>query len=126
VKVIVKLNKIVLDAIEVAVSDMDKTYGEKKWNKRVFIITDGESKTDETKAYDIIDQLNKRDININFIASDFLDDQKDETSSENSQKTKEVLVQIAEATNKLKIFTAQQAKTIQKQFRKKRVNPVTK
>lgn len=56
--------------------------GQKKYNKRIFVITDGESEVKETDHIQpIIDQLNQSDTSVNVIAVDFwssLDDSEED------------------------------------------------
>jgi len=78
--------------------------------------------------------LNSNDIKVNIIAVNFFkelddDEEEEETSvneSKNQKLTKEVLNELSEQSSHLRIFTAKMASSIQKQFRKKKVSPITK
>lgn len=130
------------DSLDEAISNFIVTYKKLKWQKKIFLITDGEAKckSDNEKIQRIAEQLNDNDIKVNIIAVDFfaeLDKEDDEEEgddemevekpeSKNQQQTKHLLQYLAKYTDNVKIFTARMANYIYHQFKKKKINPVTK
>lgn len=106
----------------VALDLIDRHCGTKKYKKRVFLITDGESKTgtNQGEIQSLINQLNEKDIKLNVITLDFAnelgEDDEDDNDDEDFEKVekpkpvitetkqqtanKELLVRITEALDK--------------------------
>lgn len=64
--------------------------GNKKYSKRIFVITDGESEVKEADQIDaIIDQLNQSDTSVNIIAIDFWKSLDESEDSEQEKEPKE-------------------------------------
>jgi ATP-dependent DNA helicase 2 subunit 2 len=89
----------------------------------------------EKIKYQIIDEINNNDVKINVIAIDFFHEIEEEEGmdvegakkeTKNQIKTKEVLKDLSEETENVKIFTSRMAESIYKQFKKKKISPVTK
>lgn len=106
-----------------------------KYNKRIFIFTDGNSPCSTSKLNMISNLITSNDIKINIIAINFfkeldLEDGEvleEDTDTKEQKNTKDCLNQLLEkCSDQVKIFSAEQAQTIQNQFRKKKVNPVVK
>ena len=134
----------IFDSIDVAIDTFIDTYKKLKWAKKIFLITDGEAecKATASRIEKIADKLNENDIKVNIIAVDFfseLDEDDEEESEEDDVKmkegdkdssnqidTKNALKKLVDKTDNVKIFTARMANYIYHQFRKKKINPVTK
>lgn len=120
-------------------------YKDKKWGKKIFLITDGEGevKSNKSRNIDVAKMLEDYDVKVNVICVDFyneLDDDEEEEDeeqgikkekipskdSENQCKTKELLETLVDNTDNVKVFTATTANHIYHQFKKKKVNPVAK
>jgi ATP-dependent DNA helicase 2 subunit 2 len=126
------------DSIELAIDFFIKKYGKRKWNKRIFILSDGEGgKISLKRASSLANMLRGNDVKVNFIAIDFFreienDGEEEDSMSEtiketpNQQAVKAAFKQLAEEEKNVKIFTATQAEHIYQQFRKKKVSPVVK
>ncbi|CDW74323.1 atp-dependent dna helicase [Stylonychia lemnae] len=131
-----------LDGLIVGMDMMVRHCGEKKYKKRVFLITDGERETkyDPRELKQIITTLNERDTRLNIITLDFCnelaedDEDDDEEESKKDSKKKESAADETESQNKNKeflmeltdkvkgaIFPAKVAMEIYKQFKKREV-----
>lgn len=134
-----------MDAIDLALEMFIEEYGKKKWNKRIFILTDGQSKCSFLKAKRISSMIKENDVKVNIIAlkfykeldleegekaKDLNEDSDNENNglSKNQSETKRTLNFISENNQdaNFRVFTDLMASQIQSQMRKKRVNPVVK
>lgn len=128
----------IFQCIESAIEKFQKKYKKLKWNKKIFLITDGESLSqfDEERIEFLAEKIDKNEIKINIICIDFFneldndeeDDENIQMSNEtkNQQKTKKLLKFLEQKTKNIKIFTSNQANYIYHQFKKKKISPVTK
>ena len=128
-------NGDLITAIEYSIRSMQKEYGTKKFNKRIFILTDGNSSCSEKKVSMIASLINSTNVKINIITIGFyreLDSEEGEVlendeDNQNQRNTKKVLMQLQDKCgDQIKVFSAQQANYIQNQFRKKKISPTTK
>lgn len=122
-------------SIEFAIESFKAEYQKKKFQKRIFLITDGESSCDPRYINYVAQLINENDVRLNVITVGFFNEldmeegevAEDNTSSANQINTKEVLMKLQETcSEQVKVFSATQASMIQNQFRKKKINPVTK
>lgn len=84
---------------------------------------------------EIANLISHNDVKVNIVAVDFfheLNDEDEEQDSsiiketENQKLTKKYLKELMERTDNVKVFTSKMASLINKQFKKKKINPVTK
>ena len=137
-------------SIDFAIDEFIAKYKKLKWAKKIFLITDGESKSRMTKEKieELAERINDNDVKINIICVGFFEelDQDDEEEekdkdkieeenekdkkvneeSENQKETKELLKVLQSNTDNVKLFTATTANDIYHQFKKRKINPVTK
>ena len=128
-------------SIDFAIDEFIAKYKKLKWGKKIFLITDGESKSDMTKEKieELAERIDDNDIKINIICVDFfeeLDDDEDKIEEENEEKkneesenqkeTKRLLKILQEKTENVKLFTSTTANAIYHQFKKKKINPTAK
>ena len=136
--------------IDFAIDEFISKYGKKKYEKKIFLITDGEavSKFSKNKIEELAERINEHDVKVNIICVGFNeeldkddeddskdnidekmdkeDDDKNNTESTNQKKTKELLKILQSNTENVKLFTATTANDIYHQFKKKKINPVAK
>lgn len=146
---------------------MIKEYGKKKYNKRIFLITDGNNLCDSSRLKKVISLIESNSIKLNIICIGFFEEldfeegeinEEDEVGSENEEineddeenasnmkeninnhkdlkskltsnqiETKKILKRLKEKlTDKVKLFSAEQALSIQNQFKRKKINPTVK
>jgi len=120
----------------------------KKYEKKIFLITDGEavSKFSKNKIEELAERINENDVKVNIICVGFneeldkddeddskenegkmdKEDGEENTESDNQKKTKELLNILQSNTENVKLFTATTANDIYHQFKKKKINPVAK
>ena len=137
-------------SIDFAIDEFIAKYKKLKWAKKIFLITDGESKCkmSKEKIEELAERINDNDVKINIICVGFFEelDQDDEEEekdkdkieeenekdkkvneeSENQKETKELLKVLQSNTDNVKLFTATTANDIYHQFKKRKINPVTK
>jgi hypothetical protein len=75
--------------------------------------------------------INHHDVKVNIVTIDFFNDLDDDESdvdkeTKNQKQTKNVLRKLSEMSSNVKVFNNKMASEIAKQFRKKKVNPVSK
>ena len=137
----------IFESIDIAIDVFIETYKKLKWVKKIFLITDGESKTEtnSSKIKRLAEKLEENNVNVNVICVDFyseLDEDEveeedgnikekddinmDSNESENQKKTKKYLKELSESTENVKLFTSTMANYIYHQFKKKKINPTTK
>ena len=125
----------IFESIEIAIEKFINKYKKLKWNKKIFLITDGESNSnfDEEKIEFLAEKIDKNEIKINIICIDFFNELDDDdenvnmnNETKNQMKTKKLLKFLENKTKNIKIFTSNQANYIYHQFKKKKINPVTK
>ena len=113
-----------LDAVVIGIDMISKRCGKKKYKKRMFILTDGNSTTmSDDQLNDIVDQINLNDIRVNVIAIGFGGEGTQPTHQQ--QKTEDILTQLVENVTGA-IYPSHKAMQIYKQFRKRSVYPVAK
>ena len=135
--------------LDFAIDEFIAKYGKKKWEKKIFLITDGEalSNFSKRKIEELAERINENDIKVNIICVGFYeeldkDDEEEDSKnkekeeenkesninkeSENQKKTKELLNILQDNTENVKLFTATTANDIYHQFKKKKINPVAK
>ena len=125
-----------MDSIEIAIESFQKAYGTRKWTKRIFILTDGETPMDIDKVNRISNIINNNDIRVNIITINFFReleedpemeiDGQEKKETETQKQNKKVLKNLMEQSQNVKVFTEKMASTIHKQFRKKRVKTCVK
>ena len=126
-------------SLDFAIDKFIEKYKKLKWAKKIFLITDGESKIkfSEEKIKHLSERINDLEIKVNIICVGFneeldYDDEEDEENkkniknSPNQEKTKQYLKLLTKNTNNIKLFTATTANDIYHQFKKKKINPTTK
>lgn len=95
-------------------------------------MTDGESNIRSRPDFIniVAKKLYENDIKLNLIAVDFFDEEENEENKKvetrNQQNTKAAIKILMAKTENVKIFTTKEANEITKQFRKKKINPVSK
>jgi ATP-dependent DNA helicase 2 subunit 2 len=129
--------------IDFAIEEFVKKYKKTKWNKKIYLITDGESPptASDDRIKEVIERLKENDIKVNIICIGFYEEIDDEeqgdeenvpmvknksNESQNQIRTKERLKILQKETENVKIFSASTANEIYHQFRKKKINPTTK
>ena len=122
--------------VENAIEIFQKKYKKLKWNKKIFLITDGESPSqfDQERIEFLAEKIDKNDIKMNIICVDFFDELENDddenipmsTETKSQQNTKKLLKSLEQKTKNIKIFTSNQANYIYHQFKKKKISPVTK
>lgn len=79
-----------IDGLAVGLDMINRHCGTKKYKKRVFLITDGEKKTNSTKAElaNLIQKMNATDVRLNVITLDFCNElaQEDDSDEEESNQ----------------------------------------
>ena len=138
-------------SIDFAIDEFIAKYKKLKWGKKIFLITDGESKCkiSKEKIEELAERINNYDIKINIICVGFFEEldqdeeeeendkdkieeednnkkQKINEESENQKETKDLLKVLQSNTDNVKLFTATTANDIYHQFKKRKINPVTK
>ena len=138
-------------SIDFAIDEFIAKYKKLKWGKKIFLITDGESKCkmSKEKIEELAERINNNDIKINIICVGFFEEldqdeeeeendkdkieeednnkkQKINEESENQKETKDLLKVLQSNTDNVKLFTATTANDIYHQFKKRKINPVTK
>lgn len=137
----------IISCLNMAIDEFVVKYKKLKWNKKIFLITDGEGSAgcDVGAVKRVAEKLNNLDIKVNVIAVDFFaeldDDDEDDDNDDNDdinmknnnsndsdkqEHTKKILNTLSELTPNIKIFTSRMANYIYHQFRKKKINPVAK
>ena len=133
----------IFESIDIAIDTFIETYKKLKWVKKIFLITDGESKIEinSSKVKKLAARLEENNINVNIICVDFyseLDEDEEEENenskekedvameSENQKVTKKYLKELSNLTENVKLFTSTMANYIYHQFKKKKINPTTK
>ena len=134
-------SKDIFKAIDYAMDILDEKIGNKKFNKKIFLVTDGEGKNSAEKAKVYGKILDKKDIKVNVICVGFNKElEKDEeeeagntkestgesTESDMQEKTKNALNALVNSTDNVKVFTDSMAQTIFQGIKRKSSNPVTK
>ena len=136
--------------LDFAIDEFIAKYGKKKYEKKIFLITDGEalSKFSKGKVEELAEKIKENDVKVNVICVGFYeeldkDDEEDDdknkekneeknntsninNESDNQKKTKELLQILQDNTENVKLFTATTANDIYHQFKKKKINPVAK
>ena len=150
--------------LDFAIDEFIAKYKKLKWAKKIFLITDGESKSQmsKEKIEELAERLNDNDIKVNIICVGFYEEldndeeeedkdkekdkieednddddieiekdkekekEKNNNESENQKETKELLKVLQSNTDNVKLFTATTANDIYHQFKKRKINPVTK
>ena len=132
--------------LDFAIDEFIAKYGKKKYDKKIFLITDGEalSNYSDNKIEELASRINDNDVKVNIICVGFFDeldkeDEEDDSKnkekedksnndgeSENQKIIKEKLKILQENTENVKLFTATTANDIYHQFKKKKINPVSK
>ena len=119
--------------VENAIEIFQKKYKKLKWNKKIFLITDGESPSqfDQERIEFLAEKIDKNDIKMNIICVDFFDELENDddenipmsTETKSQQNTKKLLKTLEQKTKNIKIFTSNQANYIYHQFKKKKNQP---
>ena len=118
----------IFESIEIAIEKFINKYKKLKWNKKIFLITDGESNSnfDEERIEFLAEKIDKNEIKINIICIDFFNELDDDdenvnmnNETKNQMKTKKLLKFLENKTKNIKIFTSNQANYIYHQFKKK-------
>ena len=132
--------------LDFAIDEFIAKYGKKKYDKKIFLITDGEalSNYSDNKIEELASRINDNDVKVNIICVGFFDeldkeDEEDDSKnkekedksnndgeSENQKIIKEKLKILQDNTENVKLFTATTANDIYHQFKKKKINPVSK
>ena len=132
--------------LDFAIDEFIAKYGKKKYDKKIFLITDGEalSNYSDNKIEEFASRINDNDVKVNIICVGFFDeldkeDEEDDSKnkekedksnndgeSENQKIIKEKLKILQDNTENVKLFTATTANDIYHQFKKKKINPVSK
>ena len=133
--------------LDFAIDEFIAKYKKLKWVKKIFLITDGESKCKVSKEQieELAERINDNYIKVNIICVGFYEelDEEDEeegkneeeeekdkkkinNESENQKETKELLKVLQSNTDNVKLFTATTANDIYHQFKKRKINPTTK
>jgi len=129
--------------IDFAIEEFIKKYKKTKWNKKIYLITDGESypSASDDRIKEVAERLKENEIKVNIICVGFYEEIDDEEQPDdenvvmsknksnetpNQQRTKERLKFLTKETENVKIFSASTANDIYHQFRKKKINPSTK
>ena len=152
-------NGDIFSCLDFALDEFIAKYGKKKYEKKIFLITDGEALSHYTKSKieELASRINENDVKVNIICVGFFEelDKEDEeenldnkekiennsmdednkekvdeinknNESENQKNIKEKLKILQENTENVKLFTATTANDIYHQFKKKKINPVSK
>ena len=152
-------NGDIFSCLDSALDEFIAKYGKKKYEKKIFLITDGEalSHYSKSKIEELASRINENDVKVNIICVGFFEelDKEDEeenldnkekiennsmdednkekvdeinknNESENQKNIKEKLKILQENTENVKLFTATTANDIYHQFKKKKINPVSK
>ena len=152
-------NGDIFSCLDFALDEFIAKYGKKKYEKKIFLITDGEalSHYSKSKIEELASRINENDVKVNIICVGFFEelDKEDEeenldnkekiennsmdednkekvdeinknNESENQKNIKEKLKILQENTENVKLFTATTANDIYHQFKKKKINPVSK
>ena len=152
-------NGDIFSCLDFALDEFIAKYGKKKYEKKIFLITDGEalSHYSKSKIEELASRINENDVKVNIICVGFFEelDKEDEeenldnkekiennsmdednkekvdetnenNESENQKSIKEKLKILQENTENVKLFTASTANDIYHQFKKKKINPVSK
>ena len=152
-------NGDIFSCLDFALDEFIAKYGKKKYEKKIFLITDGEalSHYSKSKIEELASRINENDVKVNIICVGFFEelDKEDEeenldnkekiennsmdednkekvdetnenNESENQKSIKEKLKILQENTENVKLFTATTANDIYHQFKKKKINPVSK
>ena len=118
-----------LDALVLGMHLINEKCGTKKYNRRIFILTDGNSTCDnDDQLPDIVDQMNSQAIKLNVIAIGFGEDQEEGVKLEvtaDQSKTEDTLKRLC-ANIQGRVYPSAQAMEIYRQFRKRAVYPVAK
>jgi len=125
-----------IDGLVVASQMIDKHCGKKKYNKRIFLITDGQSKVgNPSDLKQIAESLKAAEIKLNVIALDFCNELQFEKEEEKlkaaesespvQQGNKRLLLELTIEIDG-RIFPAKVAMEIYHQFRKRNIHPVAK
>ena len=138
--------------LDFAIDEFIAKYKKLKWGKKIFLITDGESKCkmSQQQIEELAERINDNDVKVNIICVGFFeeldDDEEDEEEkdkkeednkqkkdkkrindeSDNQKETKELLKVLQSNTENVKLFTATTANDIYHQFKKRKINPTTK
>lgn len=125
-----------IDALIVGIDLLAKHCQKRKYNKRIFLITDGQSKTADTEDLkQVASNLKEAEIKLNVIALDFCNDLQFDSPEERASATEsETPVQqnnkrlLLELTDQIdgRVFPANIAMQIYHHFRKRTVHPVAK
>jgi len=125
-----------IDALIVAIDMLAKHCQKRKYNKRIFLITDGQSKTADTEDLkEVVNNLKEAEIKLNVIALDFCNDlqydspEERANASENEtpiqQNNKRLLLELTDQIDG-RVFPANIAMQIYHHFRKRTIHPVAK
>ena len=83
----------IFESIDIAIDTFIETYKKLKWVKKIFLITDGESKIEinSSKVKKLAARLEENNINVNIICVDFYSelDEDEEEENENSKEKEE-------------------------------------
>jgi ATP-dependent DNA helicase 2 subunit 2 len=127
--------------LDFAIDEFIAKYKKLKWGKKIFLITDGESKCkmSQQQIEELAERINDNDVKVNIICVGFfeeLDDEEEDEEekdkkkindeSDNQKETKELLKVLQSNTENVKLFTATTANDIYHQFKKRKINPTTK
>ena len=152
-------NGDIFSCLDFALDEFIAKYGKKKYEKKIFLITDGEalSHYSKSKIEELASRINENDVKVNIICVGFfeeldkedeeenldnkkkiennsmdednkekVDEKNENNESENQKNIKEKLKILQENTENVKLFTATTANDIYHQFKKKKINPVSK
>ena len=152
-------NGDIFSCLDFALDEFIAKYGKKKYEKKIFLITDGEalSHYSKSKIEELASRINENDVKVNIICVGFfeeldkedeeenldnkekiennsmdednkekVDEKNENNESENQKSIKEKLKILQENTENVKLFTATTANDIYHQFKKKKINPVSK
>ena len=114
-------------AAQAAVDEIENRIGTKKYKKRLFLITDGESKTPVTQnRVDMLAHaINDNEIKVNAITIGFADEDDDSEETPNQRANSKLLKPFIQQVEG-RIFPADLAVNIYKQFQKRAIYPVAK
>lgn len=86
-----------MDAIEVSLDMLERFCGNRKYRKRLFLITDGEKaiEKDFSRVRNAVDLMQERDVRLNVITLDFANELGQDDESDESDKENEIAEEIA-------------------------------
>ena len=116
-----------VNGVEAAADEIEERIGTKKYKKRLFLITDGESKTpaSQNKIDKLAQKLIGNEIKLNAITIGFGDEEDDSQETANQKANSQLLKSLVEQVEG-RIFPADLAVSIYKQFQRRAIYPVAK